>query len=77
MLTHAGLESRADSKRAEVGGWGDIKINKVCKLVSKRVFRQAETRGMKRWNAYICGQVTPDIIKRYVYGTGPHSRVTC
>jgi len=45
MLTHAGSGSRVDSTRAESGGWGDIKINKVCKLVSKRVFRQAETRG--------------------------------
>jgi hypothetical protein len=42
MLTHGASESRVDSKRAEGGRRGDIKINKVCKLVSKRVFRQAQ-----------------------------------
>jgi len=41
MLTHGGSESRVDSKGAEGAGEGNIKINKVCKLVSKRVFRQA------------------------------------
>jgi hypothetical protein len=67
MLTHSGWESWG------VGGKGEhIKINKVCKLVSKRVFRQLQRHhgdeAAQCLYIYIYGQVDLNVTERNGYG---------